>query len=140
MVKTMTEVSTAQPVVFMIYWCYTNKSVYSSCCLFLQLQKCSPKFQKPRDFPLSRTNYSPVTFVHICLLFPAKQYRGNGLIHHFLVIVSSDSSDGLETTEWILIGVGAAILVGIIILVICIVAICCVRYRQRPTIYSPSKG
>ncbi|XP_065888354.1 cell adhesion molecule DSCAM-like isoform X3 [Dysidea avara] len=54
--------------------------------------------------------------------------------------ISSGSSDGLETTEWILIGVGAAILLGIIILIICIICICCVRYRRRPTIYSPSKG
>ena len=42
--------------------------------------------------------------------------------------------------EYILIGIGGAILLGILILGFCIICVCCVRYRRRPKIYSPTKG
>ena len=54
--------------------------------------------------------------------------------------LTSESSDGLGEMEYILIGIGGAILVGILILGFCIICVCCVRYRRRPKIYSPSKG
>ena len=63
---------------------------------------------------------------------------------HWLYItslaVSTSDSGGLDTMEYILIGIGGAILLGILILGFCIICVCCVRYHRRPKIYSPSKG
>ena len=62
-----------------------------------------------------------------------------GCILHIVAMEQSGDDEGLGTTEYILIGIGAAILLGILILFICICCVCYVR-RRRPKIYSPSKG
>ena len=60
---------------------------------------------------------------------------------HWLYITSlAVDSGGLDAMEYILIGIGGAILLGILILGFCIICVCCVRYHRRPKIYSPSKG
>ena len=63
-------------------------------------------------------------------------------MYSYIIIlgVATAANTGLDTMEYVLIGIGGAILLGILILVMCIICVCCVRYRRRPKIYSPSKG